>query len=249
MAKLIVTLDEINLASHNELIGGKAMNLIKMKKRGFNVPHAFIITTAAMGKMDRQMKDLIFKNLKSLKTDKVAVRSSATCEDTETASFAGQFESCLSVSKENLIRAIKKCWASISGERVLAYCQYKNISVSDIKMAVIVQEMIFAEKGGVIFTENVFQNNKDILMIEAAKGLGEKVVSGLVNPERILIDKKTRAILEKQSADGEVLAQKEIKELTDIALKIEELYRSSQDIEWAIMKKKIYILQSRPITK
>lgn len=245
--KLIVHLDESNLTS--QLVGGKAMNLAKLKKASFNVPNAFIITTQAEGKITAKLRDLIFENLKKLKTKKLAIRSSASCEDASLASFAGQFESYLSVTQKNLIEAIKKCWASVNNERVSAYCSYKNIPISAIKMAVIIQEMIFAEKGGVIFTENVFHQQKDVLIIEAAKGLGEKVVSGLVNPERTIIAKKNGEVIEKQSADGKVLTDKEVKELINVALKIEKLYRSPQDIEWAIMKNKIYILQSRPITR
>lgn len=245
--RLIVYLDESALVK--DLVGGKAFNLAKLKKAGFNVPNAFVITTEARGKMTKELKDLIFKNLGNLKTKKFAVRSSATCEDVRLTSFAGQFESYLAISQKDLIKDIKKCWASTTKERVLAYCQYHNISPLTIKMAVIIQEMVFAEKGGVIFTKDVFQGREGILVIEAAKGLGERVVSGIVNPESIFISKDTGKIVQKQSGDGQVLSQREIKELTDMALEIEKFYGYPQDIEWAIEKGKIYILQSRPITK
>lgn len=244
--RLIVYLDESILVK--DLVGGKAFNLAKLKRKGFNIPNAFVITTEAEGEMTEELKDLIFKNLNNLKTQKFAVRSSATCEDARFTSFAGQFESYLVVSQKDLIKTTKKCWASITKERVLTYCKYHNISPSAIKMAVIIQEMIFAEKGGVVFTRDVFWSNKDTLMIEAAKGLGEKIVSGLVNPERIMVSKKTRGVIEKQSPNGEVLTEGEIKRLVSIALKIETFCHSAQDIEWAIMDDKIYILQSRVIT-
>jgi pyruvate,water dikinase len=115
-------------------------------------------------------------------------------------------------------------------------------------MAVIVQEMIFAEKGGVIFTKNVFGGKPQNLIVEAAAGLGEKVVSGLVNPERIMVNKNTGRVIEKEIVEQGVLAEKEVKALTEIAIKIEEFYQAPQDIEWAIKDNKIYILQSRPIT-
>lgn len=247
MVRFIVHLSDKNLT--NKLIGGKALNLAKLKKAGFNVPNAFVITTEAKGRMNQELENLIFEHLKNLQTKNFAVRSSATCEDKRFVSFAGQFESYLSIEREDLIEAIKKCWASIFKKRVLAYCSSKNIPMAAIKMAVLVQKMIFAEKGGVIFTEDIFRNNRDALIIESAKGLGEKIVSGLVNPERVIVSKKNKEIIEKDSPSGRVLTDKEIKELTDIALKIEEFYRFPQDIEWAIMKNKIYILQSRPITK
>lgn len=190
----------------------------------------------------------VWAGFKKLKTDKVAIRSSATCEDLMDASFAGQFESYLAVSEDEVLATIKKCWGKVFTKQVLVYCLYREVDFSTIKMAVIIQEMIFAEKGGVIFTKDVFQGREGILVIEAAKGLGERVVSGIVNPESIFISKDTGKIAQKQSGDGQVLSQREIKELTDMALEIEKFYGYPQDIEWAIEKGKIYILQSRPIT-
>ena len=251
--KLIVYLDDKNLIRQSseqvrQLVGGKAWNLIRLKNWGLNVPQAFVITTEAQGKITGEVKRLILENLTNLDTKKLAVRSSATVEDTELASFAGLFESYLGVSKKELVTAIEKCFSSITNERVRIYCGYKKISLANIKMAVVIQEMIFAEKGGVIFTEDIFRQNKDILVIEAAKGLGEKVVSGLVNPERLMVSKETKTVVERQAIDGPVLTEKEIKALVEIAAKIEALYQSAQDIEWAIMDNEIFILQSRPIT-
>ena len=251
MAKLIVTLKESN--SSVNLVGGKALNLAKLQQAGFPVPNAFVVITAAMNQMDQRLKDLILTSLKDLRTEKFAVRSSATVEDSAEASFAGQFESYLAVSREKIIEAIEKCWQSLKSERALVYCQHQKIDPGKIKMAVIIQEMIFAEKGGVIFTENIFQKKPDELIIEAAEGLGEKVVSGLVNPERVIVDKKSCFVTSRRSGSGSddlrVLTDKEITQLVEIALKIEAFYEQPQDIEWAIMKNKIYILQSRPITK
>jgi len=116
-------------------------------------------------------------------------------------------------------------------------------------MAVIIQEMIFAKKGGVVFTRDIFHQRKGVLVIEAAKGLGETVVSGLVNPERVMVMKDTGVIIERHLVNSPVLIEKEIKDLTKMAKRIERLYQSPQDIEWAIWKNKIYILQSRPITR
>ncbi len=185
---------------------------------------------------------------KNLGVKKVAVRSSATCEDMPGASFAGQFESYLGVKGKDLLGSIKKCWASVYTLGAVNYIIYSSIPLDAVKMAVLVQEMVFAEKGGVIFTKDVVKNDLNRLVIEAAKGLGERVVSGLVNPERVVLSKRTKKVIEKQSPNGEVLTNKEIRELSAVALKIEKLYHCPQDIEWAIMKNKIYILQSRPIT-
>lgn len=246
MSKLVVNINEENLDL--KLVGGKALNLVELKKAGFAVPHALVVTTEADEKMDKVLEEEIFLKLASLKSEKFAVRSSATVEDAKEASFAGQFESFLGVGKENLIEAVKKCWQSKYKQRVTFYCAFKKIPLALVKMAVLIQEMIFAEKGGVIFTCDIFHKRKNIILIEAAKGLGEKVVSGLVNPERITMEKESQKIREKTSPTGEVLQAEEIKQLTAIALKTEQLYHLPQDIEWAIKDNKIYILQTRPIT-
>lgn len=245
--KLIVSLDEKNIALL--LVGGKALNLAKLKQAGFNVPDGFVITTETRGKITNELKKMILVNFKHLGVKKVSVRSSATVEDRHWASFAGQFDSYLGVTEKELMKNIKKCFASATNERILAYLKFKKISPRAVKMAVIIQTMVFAEKGGVIFTADVFRQRKSVMVIEAAQGLGENVVSGLVNPERVMVEKKSGGIVERHLIDGPILTEKEIKELTKIAVKIEDFYRSPQDIEWAIMEDKIYILQSRPITR
>lgn len=244
--KNIVWSNETNMEP--ALVGGKAWNLIKLSRNGFNVPKFFVVTTAAFNSSSFYLEEEILENFIKLKSPHVAVRSSATCEDNQNSSFAGQFESYLGIPRGKLIEAVKKCWASVKNERVLNYVKYHHLNHETIKMAVLIQEMIFAKKGGVIFTQDIFENDLNHLIIEAASGLGEKVVSGLVNPERVIVNKKTGKIVEKESPEGEVLTIKEIRELAALALKIERFYQSPQDIEWAIKEKKIYILQSRPIT-
>lgn len=232
-----------------ELVGGKAWNLIRLSRAGFNVPKFFVITTKAFNASSFYLEEEILENFDKLNSLHVAIRSSATYEDMVDSSFAGQFESFLGISRGKLIETIKQCWISTTDPRVLSYATHHHIRHSSIKMAVIVQEMISAEKGGVIFTQNVFENDLNHLIMEAASGLGEKVVSGLVNPERIIVNKRTGEIVEKESPEGKILKDQETKELASLALEIEKFYRSHQDIEWAIKNSKIYILQSRPITK
>ena len=230
------------------IVGGKAANLARLKNGGFRVPDAFVITTLVQEKISPDLEKEVFHNFQKLKTKKVAIRSSATCEDQKNISFAGQFESYLSVPEKGFIQAIKKCWKSCRNQTVLNYARHHHISHQSIKMAVIVQEMIFAEKGGVIFTKDALKNDSNHLTIEAASGLGENVVSGIVNPERVVVKKMHKQVIEKLSLTGKVLTDKEINELIEIGLKIEKFYGSPQDIEWAIKNNQIYILQSRPIT-
>ena len=199
-------------------------------------------------KFPQRFQKQILKSFDKLNTDKVAIRSSATCEDQANSSFAGQFESYLSVLKDQVFEAIEKCFQSVFKEQVLMYCLYHKVDFSAIKMAVIVQKMIKAEKGGVIFTNDVFEGSNN-LVIEATKGLGENVVSGRVNSQRIIFSK-----IDKRPIEGvigfekPVLSLKEAKKFFQIGLKVEKVFKQPQDIEWAVKKDKIYILQSRPIT-
>lgn len=231
-----------------EMVGGKAWNLIQLFKAGFNVPKFFVITTNVFNTRSFYLEEEFLENLEKLNSLRVAVRSSATCEDQADSSFAGQFESFLGVSREELLGTVKSCWEKVKSERVIDYAKSRHLCLKKVSMAVIIQEMIFAEKGGVIFTENVFEKKKEELIIEAASGLGEKIVSGLVDPQRIIINKKTKEIKEIDSPEGEILNADEIEELINLSLKIEKFYGIAQDIEWAIYQEKVYVLQSRPIT-
>src|SRR5262249_30413031 len=127
---------------------------------------------------------------------RVAVRSSATAEDTAQFSFAGLFESFLNVSgKEELIDRVKACWASTFGARVLFYRIKQNMPV-EMPVAVVVQRMINSEKSGVIFTTDPATQDSSEMVIEAAWGLGEVVVQGAVTPDRHVLDKQTLSELE-----------------------------------------------------
>ncbi len=189
-----------------------------------------------------------FDKLKQ-KYHRVSVRSSATCEDSVKASFAGQFQSFLFVSdKNNLLKSIKNCWASAYRPGVFIYANRLGINPKNIKMAVVVQGMIEGEKAGVIFTKNIWEGEKDTILIESSEGIGENVVSGLKTPSRYVIDKKSSKILHKSEKRGDSLSTGEISELIKYAKILEDYYGHPQDIEWAIKDGKIYLLQSRPIT-
>lgn len=203
----------------------------------------------------------------------VAVRSSATTEDLSTASFAGQQETFLNIKGDKaLIEAVKKCWASLFTARAIYYRTKKGFSHETSYIAVVIQRMVDSEKSGVMFTINPMTNNKNEIVIETVFGLGEGVVSGTIEPDSYVIDKKNLAILKKRlglkklrfvkDKEGntikeelpedeqkkEVLTNSELKGLANYGLEIEEHYKWPQDIEWAIEKNKIYIVQSRPVT-
>ncbi len=178
---------------------------------------------------------------------KVAVRSSASAEDSEAASYAGQQETYLNVVGDEAVRkAVIDCWASFFSERALFYRGEKG-SLDDLRMAVVVQKMVDADKAGVAFSIHPVTRRKDRMMIEAVYGLGEAVVSGEVTPDQYVVDRKGR---EKKSKTphGGVLAEGELARISELAVQLEAHYGKPQDIEWAILSGDVYLLQSRPVT-
>ena len=122
----------------------------------------------------------------------VAVRSSATAEDLPEASFAGQQETFLNIRGEtDLLDAVKKCWASLWTARAIAYRIKNNIDQNTVALAVVIQEMVDAEAAGILFTANPINGRRDEMVINAAWGLGEAIVGGLVSPDTIVADKAT----------------------------------------------------------
>ena len=204
----------------------------------------------------------------------VAVRSSGTAEDLDDASFAGQQETYLFViGEEDLIRFVKECWASLYNDRAIFYRREKGFKESDVSIAVVVQKMVNADKAGVLFTVNPVTKNPDEIMLEAAWGLGEAVVSGVVTPDNLWINKKTGEVTTEYISEKEtmviraserggskevevpeelreapVLTKEEQRALIDVANKIEAFYGKPEDVEWAIENGRLYMLQSRPIT-
>lgn len=202
----------------------------------------------------------------------VAVRSSATAEDLPTASFAGQQETFLNVQGENhLIQKIRECWASLFTERAIYYRYQQGYDHLKVGLAAVVQKMVQSEKSGIAFSIDPITNNKKMITIEAVYGLGEYIVQGKVTPDHYEVEKDTLKIAKKEIKRQELMYVKkgknniEVKlskelgsrqKLTDeeifkVALLVKEIekhYYFPQDIEWAIEKGQVYIVQSRPIT-
>jgi pyruvate,water dikinase len=202
----------------------------------------------------------------------VAVRSSATAEDLPDASFAGQQETFLNITREDLVDRVKRCWASLFTKRAIYYRQEKGFDHSVVDIAVVVQRMVDAEKSGVMFTSHP-STGEAKMIIESAWGLGEAVVSGSVSPDNYVIDRETGEVLDETIADKKVLMEKdeetgetvtrevpedrrtarvldeaEIAALIDIGERAEDHYDTPQDVEWAIVDGEVFMLQSRPIT-
>ena len=202
--------------------------------------------------------------------DRVAVRSSATAEDMEDASFAGQQDTYLNVRRGDLIERVKECWASLFTKRACVYRERNDISHEDAEMAVVVQEMVDATVSGVLFTNDPVSGD-DEMTIESAWGLGEGVVSGEVTPDRFVVDGDTGELLTtdlstkrqqftwngdnteliavaEEKQDTRTLSDDQIQALWTTAQEITDYFGEPQDIEWAIDDGELYILQSRPIT-
>jgi pyruvate, water dikinase len=175
------------------------------------------------------------------------VRSSASAEDSEAASYAGQQETYLNVTgADDVRRHVIDCWASFFSERALFYRSQKG-SLDDLRMAVVVQRMVDAEKAGVVFTVHPVTRRRDRMLIEAVHGLGEQVVSGEVTPDHYVVDRKGVKKKE-ETPHGGVLTDAELVELASLANQLEKHYGKPQDIEWAIHAQSVYLLQSRPVT-
>ncbi len=200
-----------------------------------------------------------------------AVRSSATAEDLPTASFAGQQDTYLNIiGKEAILKHISKCWASLFTERAVTYRIRNDFDHRKIHLSVVVQKMVFPQAAGILFTADPITGNRKIVSIDAGFGLGEALVSGLINSDVYkvrcgkVIDQKISAKklavygvkgggtevreVEPERQNMQTLKDEQIVELERMGRRIEEHFGCAQDIEWCLDDDTFYIVQSRPIT-
>ncbi|WP_327585110.1 PEP-utilizing enzyme [Nonomuraea sp. NBC_00507] len=279
-------------------VGGKGESLARLAVAGLPVPDGFHVTTAAyrdfVDRHNLQDKilsgdadeiatlfaahempaetagDILAAYAAMGEDPAVAVRSSATAEDLPGMSFAGQQDSYLNISgTERLLDAVKRCWASLWTERAIAYRKRNGIPQNEVAIAVVVQELVPADAAGVLFTED--RLSPGLLTVNAAWGLGEAVVGGLVTPDTITLDRAGRTVVTETIAskavmtvrtpggtaeepvpldrrDAPVLSAAQAAQLAGLGMTIEELYGCPMDVEWAIHDAQLYILQARPIT-
>src|SRR5829696_5122250 len=203
----------------------------------------------------------------------VAVRSSATAEDLPQASFAGQQDTYLNViGVESLLDAVRNCWASLWTDRAVSYRATNGIDPHGVRLAVVVQRMVDASVAGVLFTANPVTGKRRQAVIDASPGLGEAVVSGMVNPDHFVANTATGEIVERRLGDKRVaimagpgsgteqveldagedsasLSDGQVLALAKLGGQVEEHYGMPQDTEWAIDEDGgIWLLQARPIT-
>lgn len=223
-------------------VGGKAFNLAKLKQFGLNVPNGFVVIDYENTSQNNQT---ILNMFEKLGLETVAVRSSAICEDGAVTSFAGQFETILFVKKENLIESVEKCFLSNQNESAMFYAQENNIAKENTKVSVVIQKMIDSEISGVMFTQNPITEENEVL-IECIEGVGEKLVQGEITPSQIRLEKPSGNII--SYFGNKLINEDRISELFENSKKIENCFGCPQDIEFAIEKNVLYILQTRPIT-
>src|SRR4051812_2668715 len=248
--------------------GGKGANLGELLRAGFAVPDGFVVTTGAFrvaaraaaidpadarGAAARMRGVAIPDEVSGAIRDayralggRVAVRSSATAEDLPEASFAGQQDTILDVVGEDaVLDAVRACWASLWNERAVAYRASHEIDPAGLGLAVVVQRMVDARAAGVLFTADPLTGRRHRASIDAVAGLGDRLVSGAVNPEHYVVDTPSGAIPER---GGALLDDARLRELAELGARIEAHYGKPQDIEWAIDDTRLWVVQSRDIT-
>lgn len=219
----------------------------------------------------QDIADEIFTQFELLGARFVAVRSSATAEDGAEHAWAGQLESYLNTTRENLLESVKRCWSSLFTPRAIFYRFEKGLNGTAISVAVVVQKMVNSDAAGIAFSVHPLTRDPNQVLIEGSYGLGEAVVSGQVIPDAYVVAREPKAILSKKISTKErgmyrkpeggsewlpitekkntqVLSDEEILLLTDTLVKIEAHYGFPVDIEWAREANHLYIVQSRPIT-
>jgi pyruvate,water dikinase len=254
------------------LAGGKGASLATMTAEDLPVPPGFVIVSTAFeavvdadalrelmrgGDLDaaRAMvaaveppKEPIERHYAEL-TGLVAVRSSACAEDSESASYAGQQETYLNTDGlAEVLANVVRCWLSFFTERAVFYRREKG-SMDDVAMAVVVQQMVDSQTSGVLFTVDPVHGRRDRMVVEAARGLGEAVVSGEVTPDNYTLSRD--GVVKKSRVVGaeRVLSDADCAALAGLGRQVADLHGGPQDIEWAFdADGRLCLLQSRPIT-
>lgn len=236
------------------------------------IAHEIMFAYASLAAKSSKKSKLTERLSSMLKNPLVAIRSSATAEDLPTASFAGQQETYLNISGEvNVLHKVREAWASLFTARAIFYREEQKFDHFKVGIAVPVQMMVSSESSGVMFTIDPVTNEKNKVVVEAIYGLGELIVQGTVTPDHYEVDKKslkltvknvvaqTKMLVKKNGVTREYpvdkklqakpkVTESEIAEIAKLGLKLEKHYYHPQDVEWAVEKGKIYIVQTRPIT-
>jgi phosphohistidine swiveling domain-containing protein len=245
------TLDQIT-ADDRRSIGGKAYNCARLKQAGFPVPDGIVIPNDVAGRDLRALPGDPWFDTLPLGT-RFAVRSSGTEEDSEGHSFAGVHDTQLNVERPELTEAVVLCRRSASSDQARAYRDARQLADGAPAIGVLVQRMVSAVTSGVAFTINPITGADDIV-VNAAWGLGEALVSGRVDADEFTLSKKDAGVMTERlgakngDGAGPTLSPSQLRELGDLLRRIEAHYGAPQDIEWCHDGRQFWIVQSRPVT-
>ncbi|MBI1972117.1 MAG: phosphoenolpyruvate synthase [Candidatus Aenigmarchaeota archaeon] len=274
--KIETVLSEVDVENNENLVGSSAriQQMIMAGQMPAPIENEIVTSYRALYMAD-ELREISGKALDFIRVGRdqlpVAVRSSAVAEDSSSTSFAGQMVSILNViGPKQLLESVKRCWASLFEPRAIFYHRNNNVKMQAI--AVIVQRLITADKAGVMFTADPVSGDVSKVVIEAAWGLGESVVSGQVTPDTYRYDRNSKNVeiqvnkkdtmrirdffagdtksqpVLPELVEAQVLGMEEISSLVEYAERIENHYGAPQDIEWCMERNKLYIVQTRPIT-
>ena len=252
----------LKYSNEPSIYGNKALGLHNLMKLKLLVPSGFVISS---GTDKKEIECYVNKNCSDKKM--YVVRSSSNAEDSDNHSFAGLFDTIVGVKKHKLMDAIEEVMHMKNNLRIKEFCKKIKKKVSEIKVAVIIQEIVPSEISGVCFTKNPVTNKNEIYA-EAILGQGEYLVSGEINPDSYNINKRSLkptkikiatqhkflTIVDDHVEEQPVfdyrqkLSNSLLRTLVKGSLKVEKYYSKAMDIEFAVYKNKIYFLQARPIT-
>ena len=254
-----------------KIYGGKANNLAILYQNGFNVPNGFVITSNTLESI--KIKETEYTEIKKwvtnnqslfdtiiqeawlfskklfVKNTTLAIRSSVNLEDGNKHSFAGQFTSVLEIQNyDTFKKAFITCLLSKYNAEPIAYCKSNAINPEDLKLNIIVQEMVQADFSGVCFSVNPITGNEKEMLIDFVDGLGEQLVQGQITPSSYKVNWFEDKIIEKKIEKNMLLSEELAFSIVEQSLQIQQFYGLAQDIEWAIKEGVLYILQARPLT-
>jgi phosphohistidine swiveling domain-containing protein len=239
-------LDELGDADAT-IVGTKAATLGRLRAAGFAVPDGFVLSGCSVGDAEHSdVRDLVAAALVAISPGPVAVRSSSAAEDLEGASFAGRYVSVLGVEAlDDVLAAIRDVLRSATAAGPGSYREHRAIDSSDPAMAVLVQRLVPAEMAGVAFTADPLTGDRDVVLVSAVRGLGDRLVSGEAGADDWIV---TGGVASRRLGTGDVLDADVAAEIAALALRVAEQENGPQDIEWASAGGRIWLLQARPMT-
>lgn len=230
-------------------IGGKAFSIAKLSEHNIKVPDGIVLPKQIWNYYEKTEDKEFLRNIindvsNCINAKKYAVRSSGIGEDSSDFSYAGCFESILDIEVSQLESAIVECGKSLNGERVQAYQKLHNNINKVEHIGILIQEYIEADWSGVCFSSNPVTGNEEECIIEYQKGKSGSVVGGYGEPVTVIIDKNNKTVNEENDMP--------INFINQIFNKVKEIYNIWEvpvDVEWVIKNEKLYITQTRPITR